>query len=153
VNTAIFSPTGSSVGVGFAIPVDTVKKVVPELIAQGRYLHPWMGMTAISITPDLARRVQLPVEQGLLVVEVERGQSAEEAGLRGGTREVRLGRVLLPVGGDIITALDDTPIANNQDRFVFLETKKKVGDEIIVTVLRNGEELKLPLILGAQPSS
>ena len=152
VNSAIFSPTGGSVGVGFAIPVDTVKKVVPELIAKGRYSHPWMGIRAITITPDFARQLELPMEEGLLVVEVLKDQPAAEAGLKGGTRQVRLGNTVLPVGGDIIMAIDDTPIASNKDLIVYLETETKVGDQIIVTVLRDGEELELPLTLGEQSS-
>ncbi|MGC9335519.1 MAG: S1C family serine protease, partial [Anaerolineae bacterium] len=106
VNTAIFSTTGSSAGVGFAIPVDIVKRVVPELIAEGTYRHPWLGITGGTITPEMVEATNLPVENGVLISSVEPGSPAAEAGLQGGTRQIVVSGVPMLAGGDIVTAID-----------------------------------------------
>lgn len=88
VNTAIQSPSGGSVGIGFAVPADTVARIVPELIAKGRYDHPWLGITAYEITLELAQLLSLPTDRGLLIAQVQRGATADLAGVRGATQRV-----------------------------------------------------------------
>jgi len=156
VNTAIFSPARASVGIGFAIPVETVKRVVPELITKGRYPHPWLGVEIFDITPERARLlreggINIPVDRGALVVGVYRGSPAHQAGLRGGTRRVRLGNLILPVGGDIIIAIDGTEIKGIQDLTIYLETRTRVGQVIQVTVMRDGQEKTFEVQLAERP--
>jgi len=157
VNSQIVSPSQANAGVGFAVPSNTVRRVVPELIASGRYPHPWLGIEPISLTAERARAfreagMDIPVNKGVLVLEVSRGGPADEAGIRGGDRIVQLGRYRVPLGGDIITMLDDEEIGDYQDLTVYLETETRVGDAVDVTVLRDGEEQTLQVTLGTRPS-
>ncbi|HID87176.1 MAG TPA: trypsin-like serine protease [Anaerolineae bacterium] len=156
VNTAIISPSRASAGIGFAIPVETVKRVVPELITKGRYPHPWLGVETFDITPERARflregGINIPVDRGALVVGVYRGSPAHQAGLRGGTHRVRLGNLILPVGGDIIIAINGTEIEGGQDLMIYLETRTKVGQIVQVTVVRGGQERTLEVQLAERP--
>ncbi len=151
VNTAIFSPTGTSAGIGFAIPVNTVKRVVPVLIKLGRYPHPWLGAIGYSITPYLARALDLPVEKGLLVARVYRGSPAAKAGLRGATHQVVVGNNIVLAGGDIITAVDGRPVKEWDELEDYLELEKQVGDSVVLTVLRDGKELQVKVVLEEAP--
>jgi S1-C subfamily serine protease len=153
VNTAIQSPSGGSVGIGFAVPVDTVKRVVPELITNGRYPHPWIGFEgqAYRITPALAEALDLPVEKGLLIARLYRDSPAVEAGLQGADRRTQLGRSVILVGGDIVTAIDDEPLESSDQLTIYLETKKRPGDQVILTLWRDGKEVTVPLTLGVRP--
>jgi S1-C subfamily serine protease len=153
VNTAIVSPSGGSVGVGFAIPVDTVRRVSSSIIDKGYYPHPWLGITGISVVPELADLLDLPVERGVLIVEVTRGQAAASAGLRGGQRQVRVGNYVVPVGGDIVTSIDGEKIREMGDLVKYLETKTEVGQLVDLTILRNGNEQSIQVNLGEQPRS
>jgi S1-C subfamily serine protease len=157
VNTAIFSPSQASAGIGFAVPVDTVRVVVPQLIERGYYPHPYLGVDYVwSITPERARVLEeagmtITVDQGLLIVEMSPGSPADRAGLRGGQQQVRIGRFLLPIGGDILTAIDEVPIASDRDLIRYLDTETEVGQTVVVTVLRDGQELNVPVTLGERP--
>ncbi len=156
VNTAIFSPSRASAGIGFAVPVNTVRRVVPELIARGRYPHPWLGAQLLSLTPawvEILRQagMEVPVEQGILVVEATGGGPADRAGVRGGDQLVRLGRQVLAVGGDIITALNGQPVKDSRDLTVYLETQTRVGDTVELTIIRDGREERLPVRLDERP--
>jgi S1-C subfamily serine protease len=156
VNTAIFSPSNASAGIGFAVPANTVSRVVPALIAQGRYPHPWLAASLLSLTPRWAEilreaGMQVPVDQGMLVLEVAPGSSAERAGIQGGNQLVRIGRQLIPTGGDIIVALDSQPIKDRRDMTVYLESHTRVGDTISITLIRNGVEETLNLQLDERP--
>jgi S1-C subfamily serine protease len=156
VNTAIFSPSQASAGIGFAVPVNTVRRVVPELVARGRYPHPWLGVSQLSLSPRLIEilqkaGMQVPVSEGLLILEVAEGGAAQRAGLRGGDQLVRLGRSILPVGGDIIIALNGQPMADRRDLNVYLETQTRVGDTVEVTLIREGREERLSVQLGERP--
>jgi S1-C subfamily serine protease len=139
MNTAIFSPSGASSGVGFAVPVHTINRVVPQLLAHGHLIRPGMG---VRIANDAAAR-RLGVE-GVLVFDVGRGSAAEAAGMRGTRRDGR-GRLVL---GDVIVAVGDMPVRDSNDLLGALE-KHEVGDEVDVTVLRNGERRTLPIKLQA----
>jgi S1-C subfamily serine protease len=153
VNTAIRSPSGGSVGIGFAVPVDTVKRVVPELVANGRYVHPWIGFEgqAYRITPVLAEALDLPVQKGLLIARLFQNSPADRAGLRGADRRLRLGRSVILAGGDIVTAIDGVPLESFDQLTIYLETKKRPDDQVVLTVWRDGEEMTVPLTLGERP--
>ncbi len=157
VNTAIFSPSQASAGIGFAVPVNTVRRVVPELIAHGRYPHPWLAASLLSLTPrwvEILQQagMQVPVTHGTLVVEIFRGGAAERAGVRGGDQLVRVGRQVLPVGGDIITAVNGQPIEDSRELTIYLETKTRVGDTAELTVIRDGREQRVPVQLDERPN-
>ncbi len=156
VNTAIFSPSQASAGIGFAVPVGTVRRVVPELIARGYYPHPWLGVNLWALTPDrneILRQagMEVPVEEGILLLEVVSGSPADEAGLRGGQNQVRIGRYILPVGGDIITAIDGEPITSDRDLTLFLDTETQIGQTVEVTFWREGEQMSTSVTLTERP--
>ena len=157
VNTAIFSPSQASAGIGFAVPADTVQRVVPELIARGYFPHPWLGLSYVwNLSADRAQILRefgmdVSVEQGLLLLEVAADSPADAAGLRGGQERVRLGRTILLVGGDILTAIDGEPIATARDLIRFLDTRTSVGQVVQVTVWRDGQEMTVPVTLVEQP--
>ena len=139
VNTMIYSPSGGSVGIGFAIPIDTVKRFIPDLIQYGRARHPSLGVSAVPISPRLAEALKLPVKEGLLVMRTVPGSPSHAAGLRGGTQEVYVGHYQLFLGGDIILALDGKKMTSREALVNYLETAKKIGDSLEITYLRNGE--------------
>jgi len=153
VNTAIRSPSGGSVGIGFAVPVDTVKRVVPELIANGLYPHPWIGFEGqvYRITPAFAEALNLPVDKGLLVARIYQNSPAHRAGLRGADRRVELRRYVILAGGDIVIAIDGVPLESSDQLTIYLETEKRPGDEVLLTIWRDGEEMTVPLTLGQRP--
>jgi S1-C subfamily serine protease len=157
VNSQIVSPSQANAGVGFAVPANTVRRVVPELIAQGRYPHPWLGIEPISLTADRARAfreagMDVPVDKGVLVLQTARGGPADQAGIRGGDRVVQLGRYRVPLGGDIITAVNGEAINDYQDLTVYLETETRVGDTVEVTFIRDGGEQSVQATLRERPS-
>lgn len=157
VNTAIFSPSGTSAGIGFAIPVSTVRRVVPALIAEARYRHPWLGIRGFDLTPDVSARLQrggldLGVERGVLVVTLYQNSPALAAGIRSGDQRVRLGNLILPIGGDIITAVEATPITEERDLTVYLEENTQVGQTVELTIVRDGREMVVPVTLAEAPS-
>jgi S1-C subfamily serine protease len=152
VNTAIRSLTGVSSGVGFAVPVDIVKRVVPELIATGRYRHTWLGVRGQTITTEMVDPLDLKVENGILVFAVEPGGPAEKAGLHGGTREVQVAGVPMQAGGDVIVAINDTTVKRFEDLINYLSANTSVGDTVALTVVRSGKELKISAILDERPS-
>jgi S1-C subfamily serine protease len=157
MNTAIFSPSQASAGIGFAVPVDTVRKVVPELIAHGYYPHPWLGVQYVwNLSPQRQQVLEeagmtVPVDSGVLVVQVLSGSPADQAGLLGGQRQVRIGGMILLVGGDILTAIDGKAIASDQDLSEYLDTKTQVGQTIQVTVWRDGQQRTIPVTLTERP--
>jgi S1-C subfamily serine protease len=158
VNSQIISPSQASAGIGFAVSANTVRRVVPELIARGYYPHPWLGATMLTLTPANANvfrdgGMQVPVEAGLLVSEVTPGGPADRAGIRGGDRVMRAGRYQLLLGGDIITAINGKPVGDFQELTVYLETQTKVGDSVQATIVRDGQEQTLAVTLGEQPRS
>ncbi|MER3400200.1 MAG: 2-alkenal reductase [Thermoflexus sp.] len=151
INTAIRSPTGGSIGIGFAVPVNTIKRVVPELIAHGRYPHPWLGAAFFEVTPAFAQAFGLPSEHGLLTVQVVPGGPADRAGLRGATQRVRtrFGEVFL--GGDLVVAIDGRPLRTVDELVIYLENHKRVGETVTLTILRDGRSQTLEVRLGERP--
>ena len=148
VNTAIFSRSGGFQGIGFAIPINVAKRVVPELIAHGRYDHPALGiLTRVSINPRLAEALGLTVQEGVLIEQVQPGSGAARAGLRGGNREVILGGQRVIVGGDIITAVDGQPVRSVIELVAYLENNKRPGDLVTVSYVRDGQHLQAQVTL------
>jgi S1-C subfamily serine protease len=142
VNTAIYSPSGVYAGIGFAIPVDTVQWVIPDLIQHGRVMRPNLGVQVAS--PQVARQLRVT---GALILEVARGGAADRAGLRGTVRDDR-GRLLL---GDAIVALDDKPVRSFGDLLLLLE-QHEVGDTVVLTAARNGKQRKVRVSLQGATS-
>jgi S1-C subfamily serine protease len=116
--------------IGFSIPLNTVQRVVPELIQNGRYRHPWLAFNGYSLTPELSRRLNLPVDSGILIARIAQSGSAARAGLRGGSRQVVLGNSQLIIGGDVLVAINGTSIDSNATMRKFLETQTHVGQEV-----------------------
>ncbi len=153
VNTAIASDSGTNSGVGFAIPVDIVKRVTPELIAQGRYRHPWLGVSGGTITPELIDAADLPVETGVLISTVEPGSPADKAGLRGSGRQVSVSGVPMLTGGDIVIAIDRVEVKQFDDVVNYLASHTSVGDLVTLTLVRDGTEVEIGVTLEERPSS
>jgi S1-C subfamily serine protease len=153
INTAIFTPSGGSVGIGFAVPVNTAKKLLPQLIAKGRASHPWLGISGLDISPMVARTLKLPTTEGVVIAQVAPNGPAAKAGLRGSQRRMRVGNVMVGVGGDIITALDGAKIAGVDDLTAYLDERKKPGDDVQVDVLRDGKPISIVVRLGELPES
>ena len=148
VNTAVRQ---DAEGIGFAVPVDTIQRIVPVLIENGTYPHPWLGLLGYSITPGLAEALQLPVESGVLVAQLYREGPAIEVGIRGAQDQVIIGNQRVLVGGDIITAVNNTPITDWNNLTKFLELNTEVGQTITLSLLRDGQPLEQSLTLAAQP--
>jgi S1-C subfamily serine protease len=156
VNSQIISPSRASAGIGFAVSSNTVRRVVPELISRGYYPHPWLGARMLSLTPsnaDLFREadMNLPVNTGLLVIEVVTGASAENAGIQGGDRMVRFGQYQVPLDGDVIVAINDRAVNNYEELTVYLETETLVGETVDVTIIRDGAEQTIAVTLEERP--
>ena len=153
INSAIFSPTGSNAGVGLAIPINKAKRIAPVLIEKGHYAHPWLGIEQLGyvLTPILAQALNLPVTQGLLIAQVYRGSPAAQAGLQGATDEILFGNRRLLVGGDIVTAIDGVSLQTWEDLDAYLAEQTEVGQTVRLTLLRQGEEKVLDLIIGEAP--
>jgi S1-C subfamily serine protease len=156
VNSAIVSPSRASAGIGFAIPANTVRRVVPELIARGRYPHPWLGITPISIGPNLASALnragaRVPPGGGVLVAEVVRRGPAHRANIRGAQQIVRIGNYRVPLGGDFILSINDDVIKDRRDLNVILETRTRVGERATLTIWREGRTMDVDVVLGERP--
>ncbi len=153
INTAIFSPSGTSSGVGFAVPADTVHRVLPDLLALGYYRHPGLGIRyAYRLTPGLVRALDLPVEQGLLLVELHPGSPLTEQGVRGAQREAILGNQRVYIGGDVLTAVDGQAVSSLEGLRTLLDTGYQVGDTVMVTVVRDGQEMAIRVTLVEEQS-
>jgi S1-C subfamily serine protease len=155
VNTAIRSLTGVNAGVGFAVPVDIVKRVVPELIANGRYRHPWLGVSSwpMPISQEMIEALDLPVQKGVLIFTVEPNSPAAKAGLRGGDREVIVSGIPMRAGGDIIVAINGSPTDRFDDLINYLATSTSVGDVITLTVVRDSAESQVDVTLEERPGN
>jgi 2-alkenal reductase len=153
VNTAIASDSGVNSGVGFAIPVDIVKRVVPELIANGRYRHAWIGISGRSLSPEIVEASGLTVDRGVLIFEVEPGSPAEAAGLRGGSRQLLISGIPILIGGDVVTAIEGRAVTGLDDVVNYLASYTTVGDELTLTVVRDGYQREIGVTLEERPGS
>jgi len=147
INTMIYSPSGGSVGIGFAIPVNTAKRVVNEIILYGRVRRGWIDATVVQIFPSLVRYARLPVSSGLLVSRTRRGGLAERAGLRQGSEPVQYGRSVIYLGGDIITSVNGMATNTLADLYSSLEACKP-GDTVRVEIIRGGRTSTLNITLA-----
>jgi len=152
VNTLILSPSGSSSGIGFAVPINIVKQVVPVLIEKGEYTYPWLGIEGIDLMPAIREEMGLARDQrGALITRVVTDGPADEAGLRGGTRRERIEGRELPVGGDIIIAVDGQPVRGMDDVLIHLVRNTRPGQQVLLAILREGQERTVPVTLGERP--
>ena len=151
INTAILSGTGEFAGVGFAIPSNTVSKIVPTLIEDGKYPHPWIGITGQDIDPDLAQALGLKQAKGFMIITVVDGSPADKAGLKGKTITLQTAGKEYSAGGDIIISVDDKEVRKISDILIHLQREKSVGDEMVLGVLRDGEFLHITLELVERP--
>lgn len=152
INTAIQSATGEFTGVGFAIPSQTVAKIIPTLIEDGEYKHPWIGISGRDIDPDLAKVLELPEAVGFLVVTVVEDSPASEAGLIGSDKTINVDGINYPMGGDIILAVDGIEVRKIDDILIHLQRAKSVGDEMVLEVLRDGRTTNVSIILQERPN-
>jgi S1-C subfamily serine protease len=152
VNTAIRSLSGVNSGVGFSIPVNIVKRVVPELIAHGRYRHTWLGVRGQTISPEVVEAMELPVQIGVLLFVIEPGGPAFKAGLQGGDHEVSVAGVPMREGGDIIIAINEVTVKGFDDLINYLATDTSVGDTVSLTVIRDGTEIRVEVTLEERPT-
>ncbi len=151
ITTAIFSPTGGNVGVGFAVPVDTIKRVLPDLLALGYYRHPFLGVRyAYRITPTLAQALDLPVDSGLLLVQLYPDSPLDRAGVRGAQHQVVLRGQRFYVGGDILVAIDGQPVRSLEELQIQIE-EYRVGDSVTVALLRGDEPFQVVVTLDPEP--
>jgi S1-C subfamily serine protease len=148
VNTAVRQ---NAEGIGFAVPVDTIKRIVPALIENGTYPHPWLGLLGYSITPGLAEALSLPVDEGVLVAQLYREGPAITAGVQGAQDQIIIGNRRILVGGDIITAVNGTPITDWNNLTKYLELNTAVDQTITLSLLRDGQQIEQTLTLAAQP--
>jgi S1-C subfamily serine protease len=150
INSAIISPSGGSVGIGFAIPVNTAKRIIPELISKGYVTYPWIGATIQTLIPEVAKDLKLKIERGAMIAEVVRGGPADKAGLRGGSQRVQVGNVIVVVGGDIVVKADQSDVKTN-DELIRYVREKKPGSTIVLKVYRKDKFEDVKVTLGERP--
>ncbi|MFP4441726.1 MAG: S1C family serine protease [Spirochaetia bacterium] len=152
INTMIYSPSGGSIGIGFAVPVDTAKRVVPELIEYGFVKRGWIDIYPIQLFPALVNYAGLPVEKGILVSKVYEGSNADKAGIRGGSRNkaVSYGSTVIQLGGDIIVGVDDESVASLADLFSALEDNKP-DETVPVEIIRGRKKHTIEVKLSERP--
>ncbi len=154
VTSAIQSPVRASAGIGFSVPSAIVKQVIPVLIDQGMFEHPWLGVSGTTLTPDIARKMGLDLTvRGALVIEVISDGPSDKAGLMGSGREVSIDGQDRRIGGDVIIAFDGRPVEKFEDIVAYLARYTNVGDTVTLTILRDGEEQTIDVELGLRPSS
>jgi S1-C subfamily serine protease len=147
INTAIYTPTGTTAGIGFAIPINTAKNIANDLITSGRVHRAFLGVQTLSIAGGLGEALDLPVQEGLLVEVAAKGGPAAKAGIRGGDRVVLAGMTRLYIGGDVIVAVDGQKVSDQFDINRILNHRRP-GDTVNVTVYRGGKKTDIPVTLG-----
>ncbi len=152
INTAIQSTTGEFTGVGFAIPSQTVVKIIPTLIEKGEYKHPWMGISGRDIDPDLAKVLGLKDAVGFLIITVVENSPASKAGLIGSEKTIQVEGINYPMGGDIILSVDEIEVRKIADILIHLQRAKSVGDEMVLEILRDNRTTDITIILQERPN-
>lgn len=150
INTAIFSRSGGNQGIGFAIPVNRAKIVATQLITHGKYARPWLGISGVGLTSDLIELLKLKLDHGVLVAEVVLNGPAARAGIKGGHTDLIFGNLRLPVGGDIITSINNKEVAD-METLINEVNRHQVGDSLPIEIWRNGQAILLEVILGESP--
>lgn len=149
ITTAIFSPVGANIGIGFAIPVNTAKKIVPQLIDKGRVSRPWLGITGQDINADMANLLKLP-SAGILVAKVEKGSPADKAGIRGGRDTLMIGNLRIIIGGDLIVAVNGRAI-KNMDQVVEEIESMSIGQSVELSIIRDKKQRVVKVTLAEMP--
>jgi S1-C subfamily serine protease len=147
INTMIYSGVGQSAGIGFAIPINTAKAVLGDLVTLGRVRRPALGIRTIPIDPELAAEMGLPADYGLLIVQVVQGGAADQAGLRGGTERAYLGNIPIMIGGDLIVAIDGQRI-DDQQALAQIMNNHRAGDSVRMTIYRGKKKMEVTVSLG-----
>jgi len=147
INTMIASSVGQSAGIGFAIPINTAKAVLNDLVTLGRVRRPGLGIRSLPIGPELAAQMGLPADYGLLIVQVIPGGAADRAGLRGGSQRAYLGNTAIMLGGDLIVAIDGQPVQDRQDLDDVMN-KHRAGDTVTLTIFRGQRRMQVRVTLG-----
>jgi S1-C subfamily serine protease len=152
INSAIFSTTGGFAGVGFSVPSNTIAKVAPVLIERGFFDHPWLGVSGIDMSPEIAEAIGLGEPRGFLVIEVSPGGPADSAGVEGGDTPMQLNGNEILIGGDVVLAINDRDVRKIDDVLGYLQQATQVGETVTLTVWRDGQIIEIDVILGARPS-
>ena len=147
INTMILSNVGQNAGIGFAIPINTAKAVLNDLMTLGRVRRPALGVRTVPVSPELADEIGLPVDYGLLIIGVVSGSAADQAGLRAGTERAYLGNIPIMLGGDLIVAIDGEKI-QDQDDLTQMMNKHRAGDSVKVTIYRGKRKMDVDVSLG-----
>jgi S1-C subfamily serine protease len=147
INTMILSNVGQNAGIGFAIPINTAKAVLNDLVTLGRVRRPALGVRTIPIGPELADELGLTVDYGLLIIQVTPGGSADQAGLRAGTERAYLGNTPIMIGGDLIVAIDGEKVEDEQD-LAQMMNNHRAGDTVKVTIYRGKNKMDVNVALG-----
>ena len=147
INTMILSNANQSAGIGFAIPINTAKAVLNDLMTLGRVRRPALGVRTIPISPELADEIGLPVDYGLLIIQVTPGGSADQAGLHAGTERAYLGNTAIMLGGDLIVAIDGQKVQDEEDLSQMMNNHR-AGDTVKITIYRNKKKMDLSVALG-----
>ena len=152
ITTAIFSNGGDFAGVGFAVPSKTVSKIVPSLIENGEYRQPWIGITTIDVSPDLAEILELEHAKGVMVMTVVKNSPADKAGLQGSSQTVMFEKIEYKVGGDIILSIDGQDVRKIDDILIHLQREKNVDDKINLGILRDGQPMNITVKIEQRPN-
>jgi S1-C subfamily serine protease len=147
INSAIYTPSGTTAGIGFAIPINTAKRIAQDLITDGRVHLAYLGVQTLPVGDFLAEALNLPVQEGLLVEVAAKGGPAAAAGVHGGDRVVQAGMQRIAIGGDVIVAVDDHKVASSMDLNVILN-RKRPGDTVKLTLYRGGKKMEVPVKLS-----
>jgi S1-C subfamily serine protease len=147
INTMIASSVGQNAGIGFAIPINTAKAVLNDLLTLGRVRRPVLGVKTVPISPEIADELGLPADYGLLVVQVIPGSAAERGGLRAGTERAYYGNYPITVGGDLIVAIDGQEV-QDQQQLAQVMNNHRAGDRVRVTIYRGKRKMDLNVTLG-----
>ncbi|HEY7198170.1 MAG TPA: trypsin-like peptidase domain-containing protein [Gaiellaceae bacterium] len=150
INAQIQTESGNAEGVGFAVPIDSAKRSMEQLVATGAVKYAWVGVRTQTVTPGLAKALQLPADRGAAIQDVRAGSPAADAGLRGGTRDRSYEGIDISTGGDIIVAIDGKPVQTAED-VVRQISRLDPGDRVVFTLVRGDDRVDVPLILGERP--
>ena len=150
INSAILSPSGGSVGIGFAIPVNTAKRLIPELISKGYVTYPWIGASIQPLIPEVAKYLKLKIERGAMIAEVVKGGPSDKAGLKGGNQRIQVGNVVVLAGGDVVVKADQHDVKTNDELIRYIR-EKKPGDTITLRVFRKENFEDVKVTLGERP--
>jgi S1-C subfamily serine protease len=151
VNTLGLMPNGGQAGLNFAIPINNARRIMPDLMAGNSYAHPFVGISSAEITSQVASALGLPVQEGLLVQTVEPNTGAARAGLRGGSQPREVGSRQVATGGDVVIAIDGRKVRRPEDFVAYLELNKKAGENVALTIVRDGQQRDVQVTLGERP--